>query len=184
MQDFRDNKFSYLVATDVAARGLDISHVTHVINYHIPQDPEAYVHRIGRTGRMGREGVAITFVTPAEYWDLLRIQEFSRATIEPGELPTIEEVEARRKASRGDEAAKERVKDADSVSSRKARSRIARGDEDEVGRDEGIQTLWPADELAVETDAAVVEAIAAVAPDVAEADVAAAQREPVVDSGL
>src|SRR5665811_1127869 len=68
MQGFRDQRFSYLVATDVASRGLDISHVTHVINFHVPQDPESYVHRIGRTGRMGRSGVAITFVTPAEYW--------------------------------------------------------------------------------------------------------------------
>ena len=187
MQDFRDNKFSYLVATDVAARGLDISHVTHVINFHIPQDPEAYVHRIGRTGRMGREGVAITFVTPAEYWDLLRIQEFSRATIEPGELPTIEEVEARRKASRGDEAAKERVKDADSVSSRKARSRIARGEAGEgpaFGEDEGIQTLWPTEDLVAEGDAEVVEAIAAVAPDVVEAGRVAEQRDLVVPAAV
>ncbi len=111
--DFRESRFSYLVATDVASRGLDISHVTHVINYHVPQDPEAYVHRIGRTGRMGRSGMAITFVTPAEYWDLLRIQEFSRAQIEPGELPTEEEVEERRRASRGDERARQRVRQAD-----------------------------------------------------------------------
>ena len=111
--DFRESRFSYLVATDVASRGLDISHVTHVINYHVPQDPEAYVHRIGRTGRMGRAGMAITFVTPAEYWDLLRIQEFSRAQIEPGELPSEEEVEERRRAARGDEQARERVRRAD-----------------------------------------------------------------------
>lgn len=113
MRGFRDGSFAYLVATDVASRGLDISHVTHVINYHVPQDPEAYVHRVGRTGRMGRSGVAITLVTPAEYWDLVRVQEFSNAYIEEGELPSSAEVEERRRAARGDEAARERVKSAD-----------------------------------------------------------------------
>ena len=113
MQGFRDQRFSYLVATDVASRGLDISHVTHVINFHVPQDPESYVHRIGRTGRMGRSGVAITFVTPAEYWDLLRIQEFSMATIEEGELPTSAEVDERRRAARGDAKARRRVEAVD-----------------------------------------------------------------------
>lgn len=113
MQGFRDQRFSYLVATDVASRGLDISHVTHVINFHVPQDPESYVHRIGRTGRMGRSGVAITFVTPAEYWDLLRIQEFSMATIEEGELPTTIEVAERRRAARGDTKARRRVEEVD-----------------------------------------------------------------------
>jgi len=113
MRGFRDGKFSFLVATDVASRGLDISHVTHVINYHVPQDPEAYVHRVGRTGRMGRSGVAITLVTPAEYWDLVRVQEFSNVHIEEGELPSNAEVKERRRAARGDEAARERVKTAD-----------------------------------------------------------------------
>lgn len=113
MQGFREERFAYLVATDVASRGLDISHVTHVINFHVPQDPEAYVHRIGRTGRMGRSGVAITFVTPAEYWDLLRIQEFSMAQIAEGELPSASEVDERRRASRGDVLARRRVQEAD-----------------------------------------------------------------------
>lgn len=113
MHGFREQKFAYLVATDVASRGLDISHVTRVINFHIPQDPEAYVHRIGRTGRMGRSGVAITFVTPAEYWDLLRIQEFSMAQIEQGELPSSGEVEERRRAAAGDLAARRKVREAD-----------------------------------------------------------------------
>ncbi len=113
MQGFREQKFAYLVATDVASRGLDISHVTRVINFHIPQDPEAYVHRIGRTGRMGRSGVAITFVTPAEYWDLLRIQEFSMAQIEQGELPSTGEVEERRRAAAGDLVARRKVREAD-----------------------------------------------------------------------
>src|SRR3990167_2822607 len=66
MKKFRESRIDVLVATDVAARGIDISNITHVINYSIPQNPESYVHRIGRTGRAGREGVAITFVTPRE----------------------------------------------------------------------------------------------------------------------
>ena len=139
MQGFREQKFAYLVATDVASRGLDISHVTRVINFHIPQDPEAYVHRIGRTGRMGRSGVAITFVTPAEYWDLLRIQEFSMAQIEQGELPSSGEVEERRRAAAGDLAARRKVREADRAPGRgqraverrshhRADARRARGD--------------------------------------------------------
>jgi ATP-dependent RNA helicase DeaD len=122
MHGFREQKFAYLVATDVASRGLDISHVTRVINFHIPQDPEAYVHRIGRTGRMGRSGVAITFVTPAEYWDLLRIQEFSMAQIEQGELPSSGEVEERRRAAAGDLTARRKVREADRAPGRNLRA--------------------------------------------------------------
>ncbi|MHB0980612.1 MAG: DEAD/DEAH box helicase [Thermoleophilia bacterium] len=122
MHGFREERFSYLIATDVASRGLDISHVTHVINFHVPQDPEAYVHRIGRTGRMGRSGVAITFVTPAEYWDLLRIQEFSMAQISEGELPTAAEVDERRRAARGDSKAKRRVAQVDRAVGRPVRA--------------------------------------------------------------
>ena len=65
MQLFRSEQADILVATDVAARGLDIDHVSHVINYDLPTAPEVYVHRIGRTGRIGREGVAITLAEPA-----------------------------------------------------------------------------------------------------------------------
>src|SRR5207302_1916112 len=74
MKNFRDGKTEILVATDVAARGLDIPLVSHVINYHIPWDPESYVHRIGRTGRMGREGTAITLIAPREYRQLKLIE--------------------------------------------------------------------------------------------------------------
>jgi ATP-dependent RNA helicase DeaD len=72
--DFRSSEFTVLIATDVAARGLDVADVTHVFNYHIPFDPESYVHRIGRTGRAGKKGVAVTLVTPHEYHGLRRIQ--------------------------------------------------------------------------------------------------------------
>src|SRR3972149_1037579 len=92
MKKFRESRIDVLVATDVAARGLDISKITHVINYSIPQNPESYVHRIGRTGRAGREGVAITFVTPREDRQLRLIQSVSKAQIKGGKLPSREEV--------------------------------------------------------------------------------------------
>jgi len=70
MQAFREGKITYLVATDVVGRGIDVMNISHIINYDLPHDPENYVHRIGRTGRMGKDGVAIAFVTP-EQGDLL-----------------------------------------------------------------------------------------------------------------
>ena len=69
-----------LVATDVAARGLDIKDVTHVINYSIPQNPDSYVHRIGRTGRAGKSGIAITLVTPREYRHLRLIEKTAKTS--------------------------------------------------------------------------------------------------------
>ena len=78
LRDFKNNHLDILVATDVAARGLDISGVTHVYNYDIPQDPESYVHRIGRTGRAGQEGMSVTFVTPNEMDYLRVIEELTR----------------------------------------------------------------------------------------------------------
>jgi len=92
LKKFRDGRVDILVATDVAARGLDISSISHVVNYSIPQNPESYVHRIGRTGRAGREGVAITFVTPREDRQLRLIQSVSKAQIKRGKLPSREEV--------------------------------------------------------------------------------------------
>lgn len=66
LRKFKEGAIEVLVATDVAARGLDISGVTHVYNFDVPQDPESYVHRIGRTGRAGKTGMAMTFITPRE----------------------------------------------------------------------------------------------------------------------
>ncbi|MEM0449725.1 MAG: DEAD/DEAH box helicase [Methanomassiliicoccales archaeon] len=77
LEDFRNDRIKVLIATDVAARGLDIEGVTHVINYDIPENPEVYVHRIGRTGRAGKEGKAITFVTSQEEHLLKEIKDFS-----------------------------------------------------------------------------------------------------------
>jgi ATP-dependent RNA helicase DeaD len=86
---FKDHRVKLLVATDIAARGLDIEHVTHVINYDVPASSEVYVHRIGRTGRVGRTGRAITLVTPAERDEIDRIERDVKTSI--GEWETPEE---------------------------------------------------------------------------------------------
>ena len=84
---FKDHRVKLLVATDIAARGLDIEHVTHVINYDVPNSSETYVHRIGRTGRVGRTGRAITFVTPAQRDEIARIERDVKTTIGEWESP-------------------------------------------------------------------------------------------------
>jgi ATP-dependent RNA helicase DeaD len=84
---FKDHRVRLLVATDIAARGLDIEHVTHVINYDVPNSSEVYVHRIGRTGRVGRTGRAITLVTPAERKEIARIERDVKTTIGEWESP-------------------------------------------------------------------------------------------------
>ena len=91
LRQFKDNKIDVLVATDVAARGLDISGVTHVYNFDIPQDPESYVHRIGRTGRAGKSGMAITFVTPRELGYLRTVEETTKKRMTPLQPPTEDE---------------------------------------------------------------------------------------------
>ncbi|GJL50136.1 MAG: DEAD-box ATP-dependent RNA helicase CshA [Nitrospirales bacterium] len=96
MNSFRSGKTELLVATDVAARGLDISHVSHVMNYDVPSSPEAYVHRIGRTGRAGRAGTAITFIEPRERWLLQNIERRTKTTIEMASLPTVADLQAKR----------------------------------------------------------------------------------------
>ncbi len=108
MQLFRREKAEILVATDVAARGLDIDHVSHVINYDVPSSPEVYVHRIGRTGRIGREGVAITLIGPREHRFLRSIESLTKQTVEVLNLPTVADLRARRlEATR--EALRERL---------------------------------------------------------------------------
>ncbi len=95
MRKFRKNEIELLVATDVAARGLDVDDVTHVINYDVPQDPESYVHRIGRTGRAGKRGLAITLVTPREYKLLKQIEREIKQKITVREVPSLEDVAER-----------------------------------------------------------------------------------------
>lgn len=91
MRKFRDGSIDVLVATDVAARGLDVSGVTHVINFDLPQDPESYVHRIGRTGRAGKEGSAWSFVTPRELSHLHFIERVTRHRIPRKPIPSVAE---------------------------------------------------------------------------------------------
>ncbi|MCB8817745.1 DEAD/DEAH box helicase [Desulfosporosinus shakirovi] len=95
MKRFRDGKSELLVATDVAARGLDINNVTHVINFDIPQDPVSYVHRIGRTGRVGRKGQAITLISPKEYRQLRLIENLIKTRIRRQELPSMADISER-----------------------------------------------------------------------------------------
>ncbi|AEA34384.1 DEAD/DEAH box helicase [Hippea maritima] len=91
LKRFRDKKINMLVATDVAARGIDIDGLTHVINYSMPQDAESYIHRIGRTGRAQKKGIAITFVSPSEYRKLRLIQKLAKAEIKKEKLPSIQQ---------------------------------------------------------------------------------------------
>jgi ATP-dependent RNA helicase DeaD len=116
MQSFRKEQADILVATDVAARGLDIDHVSHVINFDVPTSPEVYVHRIGRTGRIGREGVAITLAQPRERRFLTSVEGLTRQKIEVLPLPSIADLRARRL-----EATREQL-----------RARIARGGFDDA----------------------------------------------------
>ncbi|MFA5309484.1 MAG: DEAD/DEAH box helicase [Dehalococcoidales bacterium] len=95
---FRRNQTTVLVATDVAARGLDINDISHVFNYDLPLDPELYVHRVGRTGRAGKTGIAITLLTTKEQWRLRRIEGFTKQTVTRIQIPTAEEIEEHRKA--------------------------------------------------------------------------------------
>ena len=96
IQRLKDGQVDILVATDVAARGLDVERISHVLNYDIPYDAESYVHRIGRTGRAGRAGEAILFVTPRERHMLRVIERTTRQPIEPMHLPTVAAVNDRR----------------------------------------------------------------------------------------
>ncbi|WP_019156416.1 DEAD/DEAH box helicase [Robertmurraya massiliosenegalensis] len=99
LRKFKEGSIDVLVATDVAARGLDISGVTHVYNFDIPQDPESYVHRIGRTGRAGKEGVAMTFITPREKSYLGVVERTTKRKMDKMKPPTLDEaLEGQQKA--------------------------------------------------------------------------------------
>ncbi|SJZ34531.1 ATP-dependent RNA helicase DeaD [Cetobacterium ceti] len=92
LRRFKNKNINLLVATDVAARGIDVNDLSHVINYAIPQEPESYVHRIGRTGRAGKEGTAITFITPFEYRKLLQIQKIVKKEIRKESVPGVKDI--------------------------------------------------------------------------------------------
>ena len=96
MTKFRTKKTDLLIATDVAARGLDVKHVSHVVNFDVPADAESYVHRIGRTGRAGREGVAITLAEPREHRLLRNIERMTNQRIEIAQVPTVDDLRAHR----------------------------------------------------------------------------------------
>jgi len=96
MKKLRGGKVDLLVATDVAARGLDIAHLTHVVNYDLPSAPKQYVHRIGRVGRAGREGVAITLAEPREHVMLRNIERLTKQEILVAPLPTVADLRTRR----------------------------------------------------------------------------------------
>ena len=92
MKKFKQKKINLLVCTDVAARGIDVTDLTHVINYSLPQDNESYVHRIGRTGRGGSKGIALSIIEPSEMRRISQIERITKAKIEKVELPTVEKI--------------------------------------------------------------------------------------------
>ncbi len=111
IKGFKSAGIDVLVATDVAARGIHVNDVSHVINYHIPFDPESYVHRIGRTGRAGSKGTAITLVTPHEFKELQRIKQKVGTTMEQCYIPTKGQVVQGRLGALADEISKQKIFD-------------------------------------------------------------------------
>ena len=95
---FRSNQLKVLVATDVAARGLDIEDISHVFNYHLPDDAEVYIHRIGRTGRAGKTGIAITLLSPREKRRMREVEALTKQPVTKMNLPTVEDVHRHREA--------------------------------------------------------------------------------------
>ena len=108
---FKSSKLEILIATDVAARGLDVSDVTHVFNYHLPFDSESYVHRIGRTGRAGREGTAVSIVTPHEFRMLQKIEKTVGSKLEGKQVPNINSVKEKKVTDLKDKIKDQDVKD-------------------------------------------------------------------------
>lgn len=92
IKGFKNKDFTILVATDVAARGIDVSGLTHVINFSIPDDLESYIHRIGRTGRAGKEGIAITFISPSEMYQIKRLEKAAQAKLQEIPIPPLEAI--------------------------------------------------------------------------------------------
>ncbi len=155
MQQFRGGHTDLLVATDVAARGLDIEHLSHVVNYDVPSAAEAYVHRIGRTGRAGRAGTAITLAEPREHRLLRSIEAFTKQKIEVQTVPTVADLRARRL----------------DLTSASLRERILAGDLDDVRV--VVETLAQEFDIVDVAAAAVKLAHAAVAGDGEEHEIPA-----------
>ena len=108
---FKTSKLEILIATDVAARGLDVNDVSHVFNYHLPFDSESYVHRIGRTGRAGKEGVAVSIVTPHEFRMLQKIEKNIGTKLEGKIIPNIDSVKVKKTADLKGKITNQAVKD-------------------------------------------------------------------------
>lgn len=108
---FKTSKLEILIATDVAARGLDVNDVSHVFNYHLPFDSESYVHRIGRTGRAGKEGIAISIVTPHEFRMLQKIEKNIGAKLEAKIVPNIDSVKEKKIAELKNQISEQEIKD-------------------------------------------------------------------------
>jgi ATP-dependent RNA helicase DeaD len=130
---FKDHRVRLLVATDIAARGLDIEHVTHVINYDVPASSEVYVHRIGRTGRVGRTGRAITFVTPAQRDEIDRIERDVKTSIGEWESPEERLEHAPRPRRRRRESAAEPKSDGEEAKAAAGNGAEAEGEPGEGG---------------------------------------------------
>jgi ATP-dependent RNA helicase DeaD len=165
MNRVRSGKTDLLMATDVAARGLDIEHVSHVVNYDLPADPESYVHRIGRTGRAGRIGTAITLADPREHRLLRTIERFTKQVIEVQPVPTVKDLRARRL---------EQLAAA-------LRERLAAGDFDDV---RAVVTALAGEFDVMDIAAAAVKmAQGAAGSDSDEEEIATTQRTPPSSSG-
>ena len=108
---FKTSKLEILIATDVAARGLDVNDVSHVFNYHLPFDSESYVHRIGRTGRAGKEGIAVSIVTPHEFRMLQKIEKNIGTKLEAKIVPDIDSVKVKKIAELKNQISEQEIKD-------------------------------------------------------------------------
>jgi ATP-dependent RNA helicase DeaD len=109
MRHFKKEAKAYLVATDLAARGLDVSDVTHVVNFQIPYNQDSYVHRIGRTGRAGRKGVALSLVTPTEVRVLKRWEKATGSQMQEQQIPTLSQLRSKFIESLGNELAESKL---------------------------------------------------------------------------
>ena len=172
MISFKDHRVRLLVATDIAARGLDIEHVTHVINYDVPASSEVYVHRIGRTGRVGRTGRAITLVTPAQREEIDRIERDVKTTIGEWETPEERLEHAPRPRRRDRDEERKPAANGDGATPKSVKLFVNRGERSGISEED---LRWALREGAVLPDEAVHDvrvlhrfSFVEVDPDVAE----------------